>query len=1017
MPVLALLYAAAGVVACFFPGPVAGELAILPGAAIGIVGWMWLGMYAVVPLFVGALFVGVACDPGWASLSHSMALVASAVMALGAVLQAAVGATLVQRCVPQWRVLTRGIDGVRMFVCAVTLGTLPWALLRMVLRVALAGDAAVSPMAVLAAAWVAQMLGTVGVLPIAQALWLRRQALWRARLGTVALPTAVMLVVGLGLLQFAIYTEKGQRTQHFAEASEAIEHTAEHLLQSHLDAVLSTRRFLEANPWLDRARFGHFVRHLLEANPGLQALEWVPKVGHAERTRFEQRARDEGAGDFIISERGRDGALVSAASREAYYPVYFVEPYVGNQAAVGFDVASEAVRRAAVRHAERSGTPAVTAPVQLVQMTVAQSAVLVVAPVYRGDTRRGVGPAVSGLALGVVSVPRLIGALAPDVLARGMHLTLEDITDAAEPQRLYASAAAPAMAGYQNAFVFEFGQRRWRMVVAATAAFLDTPRFPALWVTMGGGVALLALLQGFLLMMTGQREEVAREVAAGTALLKAEVEERRRVEEVVRTSEARMRGVFDTVLDGIVIIDRAGIIDAFNPAAERIFGWRADEVIGRNVNILMPEPYHSAHDGYLAHFHNTGEKRVIGAGRTVEGKHRYGQVFPLDLAVSELVLDDRRMFVGVVRDVSDRVASAAQVEEINARLRQLVTTLERRDRALTALARINEQLMACNDREEAAEVVRSAMEKLFPGLGGMLAVTSEEKARGELRQLAIWGDVSGLAPQVREKECWAIRQGRPHEFRHHDVDLRCKHVGASVGACICVPLVVQGNAHGLISLNLPDVDDAAWIEQRRLLETLSESINLSLSNLALREMLRDQVIRDPLTRLYNRRYMEETLQREVRRAGRSQGSLGCAIVDLDYFKRINDQHGHDVGDVVLQSMAEALSGWFRTTDTVCRFGGEEFVVILPDPDPDATYTRFVSLQHLFAQRVFEAGEDSFSQCTFSVGIAVDAGGRLDAKQLLKCADEALYAAKAAGRNRVVLSSGDARPVGSLRDAP
>ena len=115
-------------------------------------------------------------------------------------------------------------------------------------------------------------------------------------------------------------------------------------------------------------------------------------------------------------------------------------------------------------------------------------------------------------------------------------------------------------------------------------------------------------------------------------------------------------------------------------------------------------------------------------------------------------------------------------------------------------------------------------------------------------------------------------------------------------------------------------------------------------------------------------------------------------------------------------MAEALSGWFRTTDTVCRFGGEEFVVILPDPDPDATYTRFVSLQHLFAQRVFEAGGDSFSQCTFSVGIAVDTGGRLDAKQLLKCADEALYAAKAAGRNRVVLSGGDSHPVSLQHDA-
>lgn len=1006
MSVLALLYAAAGIVACFFPGPVAGELAIMPTAAIGLIGWLWLRADAVVPLLAGGLFVGVACDPAWVSRSYGMMSAASLVMAAAVVLQAWAGAALVRRFVPNWKSLTRGADSVRMFVCAVMLGTVPLALVRVLARAALADDMAVAPVGVFFSAWTAQMLGMVGVLPIVQALWLRRNPLWRARLGTVALPTAVVLVVGMSLLQFAIVSEKNQRTERFAEASTALEHATEDLLRSHLAAVESTRRYLEANPWLDRARFGHFVRHLLDANPGLQALEWVPRVVAAGRTRFEQRARDEGVDGFVITERGEAGRLVAAASREVYYPVYFVAPYVGNQPAVGFDLGSEAIRQQAVMRAERSGKAALSAAVHLVQQELRQSAVLMLAPVYRGDAPQGVGPVAGGMALGVISLPRLLAGLPRDALREGLQLRLEDVTDEA-PAVLFESPGRQAAVSARRASSFEFGQRQWRMTVEATPAFLARADFPTLWISMVGGVILLSLLQGYLLMMTGQRAEVDRQVAAGTARLQAEIEERERAEETMRRSEVRMRGVFDTVIDGIVIINARGIVDAFNPAAERIFGWRADEVVGRNVSMLMPEPYHSQHDGYLANFHSTGTKRVIGVGRTVEGAHKSGRVFPLDLAVSELHLDEVRMFVGVVRDVSERVASAAQLESINTRLRELVATLEQRDRALTALTRINEQLMACNDRGEAAGVVRAGMEKLFPGVAGVLAMSDGVAHHGVLTTLVSWGDVAGLATVIREDDCWALRQGRAHEFHHHGTDLRCSHVDDAVSASVCVPLVVQGRTQGLISLILPPGAVEGWSEHRHLLDTLSESVNLSMSNLALRELLRDQVIRDPLTRLYNRRYMEETLQREVRRASRSGTTLGCAVIDLDHFKRINDTHGHDAGDRVLKSMADALSGWFRTTDTVCRFGGEEFVVILPNPDLEAAYERFVSLQQAFAERVFKTETGSFSQCTFSVGIAVDPDGRLDDRQLLKCADEALYAAKAAGRNRVVLA-GDGR---------
>ncbi len=130
--------------------------------------------------------------------------------------------------------------------------------------------------------------------------------------------------------------------------------------------------------------------------------------------------------------------------------------------------------------------------------------------------------------------------------------------------------------------------------------------------------------------------------------------------------------------------------------------------------------------------------------------------------------------------------------------------------------------------------------------------------------------------------------------------------------------------------------------------------------------------------------------------------MGCAVIDLDHFKQINDEYGHDVGDAVLRGMADDLRGWFRNTDTVCRFGGEEFVIVFPSPDPDATRERIEALQRSFARRVFFAGEENFDNCTFSAGLAVHGGEQLDPRKLLKAADEALYAAKQAGRNRVIV---------------
>ncbi|MGQ3032213.1 MAG: PAS domain-containing protein, partial [Ferrovibrionaceae bacterium] len=138
--------------------------------------------------------------------------------------------------------------------------------------------------------------------------------------------------------------------------------------------------------------------------------------------------------------------------------------------------------------------------------------------------------------------------------------------------------------------------------------------------------------------------------------------------------EAQLRTVIDTAVDGMVIIDATGRIELFNPACERLFGYGAAEVIGQNVRILMPEPYHGEHDGYLANYRRTGEAKIIGIGREVVGRRKDGSTFPMDLSVGETREGANSLFIGIIRDISRRKADEAALQESAAMLRAVVDT-------------------------------------------------------------------------------------------------------------------------------------------------------------------------------------------------------------------------------------------------------------------------------------------------------------------------------------------------------
>jgi len=333
----------------------------------------------------------------------------------------------------------------------------------------------------------------------------------------------------------------------------------------------------------------------------------------------------------------------------------------------------------------------------------------------------------------------------------------------------------------------------------------------------------------------------------------------------------------------------------------------------------------------------------------------------------------------------------------------LQATIRRQSRLLqeiSATSTMVELLQTCRSQAEANTVIQGALPKLLPGLGGALYVSRRDDAALELQ--VSWGSI-GAAQSFSSEDCWALRRGRPHAYDPASASTVCRHVGASEDSCLCVPLASQGETRAVLHLRragaetLPD-------DVQRLASVLAEQLSLAIGNLRLQETLRSGSERDPLTDLYNRRHLEISLQRELARAMRHGLPVSLMMLDVDHFKNFNDTNGHDAGDEVLRNVAHVLKRHTRAEDVACRYGGEEFLVVLPACAVDDAYSKAEAIREAIAQlHVFSRGI-ALPRITASLGIACypEDGERME--DLIAAADAALYRAKSAGRNRIVASN-------------
>jgi len=492
-------------------------------------------------------------------------------------------------------------------------------------------------------------------------------------------------------------------------------------------------------------------------------------------------------------------------------------------------------------------------------------------------------------------------------------------------------------------------------------------------------------------------------------------------------TEARFQTLAEAIPQIVWIADASGRTTYINKRWFRMTGMDENENVENWTNAVHPDDRAPCHDEF---------QQCLHSGQEFEIEYRLndasrGYRWYLDRAVP--LRDDHgviQQWFGTCTDIEEQKLYQQTLErqikerteelaDANARLQQemlekdlarreldeqtskMMKALKTRSDRATLLANLGELFQSCHTREEVFTAAIGFAPKIFPYRRGAIALMNA--SRNLLEIAGQWNDCHIPTESFEPDACWALRTGHPHLVLAGDRTARCAHGAGMNSTFLCVPILAQGEALGILHIQATEEDPDLGEGEMSFNTTFAAQIGLSVANIRLRDALQAQSMRDPLTGLYNRRYLEETLDRELRRATRSQQPLGVLMLDLDHFKKFNDTYGHEAGDVVLRETASFLARSIRSEDFVCRYGGEEFVVVLPTADLKVSAARAESIRSKLRDLSVTHDGHSVGTVSASIGVAALPDHGATEKELLHAADAALYRAKKEGRDRVAVA--------------
>ena len=511
------------------------------------------------------------------------------------------------------------------------------------------------------------------------------------------------------------------------------------------------------------------------------------------------------------------------------------------------------------------------------------------------------------------------------------------------------------------------------------------------WIARNGDRRLITWANTQLRDRTGAVEYV---IASGS-----DITERAEATQALLESQERYHDLFETASDLIQSVALDGHFIYVNRAWRETLGYSEAEIDRLSLfDIISPDCQPHCQELF---------QRVLNGEQigTVQAEFvtKEGSIILVEGSASCKFVEGKPTATqSIFRDITHRQQTEVELQQTNDRLNLSVKELEQRNHEITLLSEISDVLQACRTIVEAYTAISTFLKLMFPDVpGGIFLINASKNI---VEAVVQWGDPPLTShASFLPNDCWALRRGRSHFANLLHGNLQCQHLDHPLpAASLCVPMIAQGEALGMLYLS--SLESGTAIEAKQQLAfTVAEHISLALANIKLREKLESQSIRDPLTGLFNRRYMEESLDREIQRCDHKHQPLGIIMLDVDHFKRFNDTFGHEAGDSVLQELGQFLLKYVRGSDIACRYGGEEFILILPEGSLDITSKRAEQLREGIKHIHLKYRNEPLGQITLSLGVASFPEHGLTGQNVIREADAALYRAKREGRDAVRLA--------------
>lgn len=657
-----------------------------------------------------------------------------------------------------------------------------------------------------------------------------------------------------------------------------------------------------------------------------------------------------------------------------HYNVRWVMPKQNNEHTIGFNLYQDAHRRQELKKALETKTAQLSEELDLIQ---GGKGLLIFSPLLTQEQ-------FLGFMVGVINTHQLFDSLIKKMDITGFQLTIKDKTGIMYDTLTDGVSDYPTWERKQTISIH--GQR-WEILIKPLPMLYNeiiSPFIP--WFTLLVGILLSVL----------------------SSILTASFLSINRLQKKARNANERLRGIIEGSTDYIAAIDLNYNFLVFNTMYKnevyRLF--KIDLKPGMNFNLLLEK---------MSTENQQRTKKLW--EKALEGKSFTTSESFKDKVHEELsyeihynpIFDAEGILIGashIATNIYQRIKDEQILISYQKQLEETNCNLEKQNNNLNLLKELSNILQTNNSESQAIESIGRYIKKLLVGTAGIIYLAHDNE--NFVRPVLHWGNIDLKQKEFGTDDCFALLRYQPYAVTNSSENIPCKHVevNENKSLCyICLPLFVQKNILGLLYLE-PDDSHSVQIDQQLLNfgQMVSNKIALNFYNIKLKESLRIQSIQDGLTGLYNRRYFEEFITKEMARAKRYSNKFTVLLLDIDHFKTINDTYGHQAGDAVLCQVSNILRKDFRESDLIARWGGEEFILILSEASLDIAYTKAEKLRHFIENHVIKMNNEKLT-VTVSIGIAIF-DGEADKDVLIKKADDALYQAKNTGRNKVVINAYD-----------